>query len=85
MPGIGLAPSGAMAMKDVGDLKPWAVHGRRLGSGYRPSFGQRREPVERASHSTDRPIGDARVKGRGVELGMAEQHLDDTDVSVLFQ
>ena len=28
-------------------------------------WGQRREPVERAGHSTDRPIGDAGVKGRG--------------------
>jgi hypothetical protein len=29
MPGIGLAPSGAMAMEDVRDLEPWAAHGRR--------------------------------------------------------
>src|SRR6266853_1934882 len=29
MPGIGLAPGGAMVMKDVGDLQPWAAHRRR--------------------------------------------------------
>ena len=29
MPGIGLAPGGAMAMEDVGDLQPRAAHGRR--------------------------------------------------------
>ena len=74
-----------MAMKDVCELNPGAAHGRRLGAGCRPFFGQRREPVERAGYSTDRPIGDAGVKGRGVELGMAEQHLDDADVGVLFQ
>jgi hypothetical protein len=39
MPGIGLAPGSAMAMKDVGDLKAWAAHGRRLRAGYRPSLG----------------------------------------------
>src|SRR5512146_1795750 len=29
MPGIGLAPSGAVAMEDVCDLQPRAAHGRR--------------------------------------------------------
>src|SRR6266566_160325 len=29
MPGIGLAPGGAMVMKDVGDLQPRAAHSRR--------------------------------------------------------
>ena len=29
MPGIGLAPGGAMVMKDVGDLQPGAAHRRR--------------------------------------------------------
>ena len=28
MPGIGAAPVGSMAMKDVCDLQPWAAHGR---------------------------------------------------------
>src|SRR5438309_2601160 len=56
-----------------------------LGSGSRPPRGQWREPVERAGHVADRGVGDAGVTGRGVELGMAEQHLDDADVDVLFQ
>src|SRR5262252_2710034 len=51
--------------------------GRRTAAGLqpgpRPSFGQWREPVERAGHRADRRIGDAGVKGRGVELGMAER------------
>src|SRR5215471_3851216 len=63
--------------------------GRRTAAGLqpgsRPFFGQWREPVERAGHRADRRIGDAGVKGRGVELGMAEQNLDDADVGVLFQ
>src|SRR6266478_4424540 len=51
-----------------------------LGSGSRPPRGQWREPVQRAGHVADRGVGDAGVTGRGVELGMAEQHLDDADV-----
>src|SRR5438132_5210258 len=56
-----------------------------LGSGSRPPRGERREPVERTGHTTDRGGGDAGVKRRGVELGVTEQHLDDADVGVLFQ
>ena len=74
MPGIGLAPGGAMAVKDVCDLQPRAAHRHRLHSGSRRSHRQRCDPVERAGHVADRGVGDARVKGRGVELGMAEPH-----------
>jgi hypothetical protein len=56
-----------------------------LYSGSRPPFGQRHEPVERAGHGADRGIGDAGVQRGGVELGVAEQDLDDADVGVLFQ
>ena len=74
MPGIGHAPGGAVAMEDVCDLQPWAAHGRPgLHPGSRPPFGQRRKTVERTGHRSDRGIGDARVKSRGVELGMPEQ------------
>ena len=63
--------------------------GRRTAAGYTPGLGsplgQRREPVERAGHGADRGVGDAGVKGRGVELGVAEQHLDDADVGILFE
>ena len=83
--GIGPPPIGPMAMEDVRDLQPLAAHGRRLVSGSCPLLGPRREPVERADDAADRGIGDARVKGGGVELGMAEQDLDDADVGVLFQ
>src|SRR3954452_15825333 len=43
------------------------------------------EPVERADHGADRGVSDAGVKSGGVELGVAEQHLDDADVGVLLQ
>src|SRR5690348_2754947 len=63
--------------------------GRRTAAGLhrgsRPPFGQHRQPVEWAGHGADRGVGNARVKSRGVELGMAEQHLNNADVGVLFQ
>jgi|HubBroStandDraft_6_1064221.scaffolds.fasta_scaffold286727_2 hypothetical protein len=85
MPGVGPAPGGAVAMEDVRDLQPRAAHAAGLRSGSRRPLGQWCEPVERAGHATDRAVGDAGVKGRGVELGVAEQHLDDADVGVLLQ
>ena len=50
-----------------------------------PLFAHRREPVERAGHAADRRIVEAGVKRGGIELGVAEQHLDEVDVGVLFQ
>src|SRR5882672_9062327 len=77
MPGIGLAPGGPVA--------PWrwktsatSSLGRRTAAGLRPlsrpPSAERREPVERAGYRADRGVGDARVKRRGIELGVAEQH-----------
>jgi hypothetical protein len=85
MPGIGSPPGGAVAMEDVRDLQPVAAHGRRLHSGPRPPFGRLREPIERAGHGADRGVGDTGVPRRGVELGVAEQYLDDADVGILFE
>ncbi len=45
MPGIGIAPGGAMAMEDVCDLQPLAAHGRRLHSASRSPFDRRHELV----------------------------------------
>ena len=42
------------------------------------------EAVERAGHSADRGVGDTRIERGGVELGVAEQHLDDPDVGILL-
>ena len=62
-----------MPMEDVCDLQLLAAHGRRLHSRSRSPFYRRCEPVERAGHGADRGIGNARVEGRGVELGMTER------------
>src|SRR3954452_3337804 len=85
MPGIGAAPLGPMAMKEVRDLQPRAAHGRWLASGSRSLLDPRREAVERAGYAADRGVGDTRVKRGGVELGVPEQNLNDPNVGVLFQ
>ena len=48
MSGIGPAPVGPMAMKDICNLQPREAHGRRLGLGSLPLVDQGCEPVERA-------------------------------------
>src|SRR2546423_13676836 len=62
---------------------------RRTAAGYTPALGlpsgQRLESVERAGYGADRGVGDTGVTGGGIELGVAEQHLDDADVGILFQ
>ena len=73
MPGIGAAPVGSMPMKDVCDLQARAAHGRRLDFGSRPPLDQRRQPVERAGYGSDRRLGEAGVKRRGVKLGVTQQ------------
>src|SRR5919205_195119 len=60
--------------------------GRMAGSGARiVAFHQQPEMLERARHRPDRLGGDAGIEGGGVELGVAEQDLDDPDVDVLLQ
>src|SRR6516162_5995641 len=73
MPVIGATPVGSMAMKDVCDLQPRAAHGRRLDFGSRPPLDQRRQPVERAGYGSDRRLGEAGVKRRGVKLGVTQR------------
>jgi len=85
MPGIGSAPVGSMAMKDVCDLQPRAAHGRRLSLRSRPPLDQWCEPVEWAGYGPDRRIGDAGVKRRGVELGMTQKRLDHANINILFE
>src|SRR4051812_11154008 len=55
-----------------------------LVSGRRLSLRQR-DAVERTHDLLDRLGGDARIERRGVELGMAEQNLDHSDIDVLLE
>ena len=73
MPGIGVAPGAPMAVKDVCDLQPRAAHRRRAILRVSASPQAAVRAGRAAGHVADRGVGDARVKGRGVELGMAER------------
>ncbi len=85
MPGIGPAPSGAMVMEDVGDLQPRAAHRPRV----RLRVSASPRAAARAGRADWSHCGSwcwrRGCTGRGVELGMAEQHLDDADIGILFQ
>ena len=41
--------------------------------------------LERARHRADRLGGNARIKRGGVQLGVAEQNLDDANIDILFE
>ena len=72
MSGIGPAPVGPMAMKDVCDLQLRARTAARLRLGSRP-LDQGREAVERACHLAERADGDAGVERRRIELFVSER------------
>src|SRR5215469_5042426 len=56
-----------------------------LGLGSRSLFDQWCESVEWAGDGADRRIGDASVKHRGVELGMAQKRLDHANIDTLLE
>ena len=85
MPGIGPAPIGPVAMQDVCDLQPRAAHGRRATPRVAAPLDQWCEPVEWAGYRPDRPIGDAGVKRRGVELGMTQKRLNHANIDILLE
>lgn len=49
------------------------------------AFRQRHQPVERPGDGVDRPGGDFGVDRGGVDLGMAEKHLNDADIDLLLE
>src|ERR1700751_4394554 len=86
MPGMGPAPGGSMVMKDVRDLQPRAAHGRaRLRAGSRSPVDQWCQPIEGAGYGPDRGVGDAGVKPRGVEFGMAQKCLNHANIDILLE
>src|SRR3954453_4243378 len=85
MPGIGPAPVGPLAMKNVCDLQPRAVHDRpatpRVAASPRSRVRAGRAGWERPGWS----YWQRGVKRRGVELGVAEERLDHADIDALLE
>src|SRR5215831_16420246 len=57
----------------------------RLSLGSRPPVDQLCEPVKWAGYGPDRAIGDARVKRRGVQLGMTQKSLNHANIDILLE
>ena len=85
MAGIGLTPCRTMRAEDIRELERRARHARRVLTGRRGGLEGFDEMIERAHDLTQRIGGNARVESGSVELGMAQQHLDHTDIDVLLQ
>jgi hypothetical protein len=73
MPGIGLAPGGPMAVKDVCDLQPRAAHRRRANLRVSASLGAAVRAGRAGSSLADRADGDAGVERGRVELLVPER------------
>ncbi len=84
MAGVGLAPCGPVGAKDVGDLQKRPRHAASVG-GRRWLHRLEAELVERAGDDADRVDGDAGVERRRLQLGVAQQNLDDPDIDALFE
>src|SRR5208283_4010580 len=58
---------------------------RRSSGGRRASRQVHAQSLQGTGHVADRVDGDAGVERRRLQLGVAEQNLDDTNVDVLFE
>ena len=85
MAGIGRAPCRTMAAEDIRNLERRTRHARRASGRRHGRLERFDEMIERANHLTERIGGNARIESGGVELGMAEQHLDYSDIDILLQ
>src|SRR5947208_17047129 len=87
MPGIGPPPRGAVGAKDVSDLQrgPGHVYGALLQSASERLVLKLLQRLERADRAADRLGVNVGIDRGGIEPGMPEQDLNDTDIGVRFQ
>src|SRR5215203_6628091 len=85
MASVGLPPRSSMVAEDIRGLENRARHARRA-SGRRSNLLElQRDMFQRAHHLLDRLGSNPRVERRVLELGVAKQNLDDTNVGVLLK
>src|SRR5258708_21868967 len=85
MAGIGFTPCRSTVAENIRVLQRWVRHASRTSGGRLGLLQLARDGIERAHDLADRLGGDAGIERRGIELGVAEQHLDHSDIDVLFQ
>ena len=82
MTGLDGTIAGAFSSEDIGDLDRGAQVASAAGI---LAFHQQRQTLERTGHRADRLGRNTRIECGGIELGMPQQHLDDTDVDILLE
>lgn len=85
MAGVGLTPSRSTVAEKIRDLQRWARHANRTSGGWLGLLELAHDVIAQAHDLAYRLGGEAGVERRGIELGVAEQHLDHYDIDVLFQ
>ena len=85
MAGVGSAPCRAMIAEDIRDLQCRTRHARRALSGRLGPLDFGGDMLQRTHHLADGLGGDARIERRAIEPGVPEQHLDHSDIDVLFE
>jgi hypothetical protein len=85
MAGVGLTPCRSTVAENIRDLQRWARHASRTSGGWLGLLELAHDVIAQAHDLADRLGGEAGVERRGIELGVAEQHLDHYDIDVLFQ
>ena len=81
--GIGVTPSGASGTEDVRDLQPFPGHDAPALRGLL-FLAPHRQQLQRALDGLEGSAIDLAVVGGGVELLMAQQHLDNPDIDLLL-
>jgi len=79
MAGTGHTPGRSVGAQDIRDLQMFPRHDA-IGSG-----GRQLQVFERAFDRVQGGVGDMGVTRRGIELLVAQQHLDQADIHILFQ
>jgi hypothetical protein len=82
MTGMGCAIGRTGSPKDIGDLNGGA---HRSGIGWRLRRNEDAQLVERTDDGAHRACCHLGVERRRLELGVAEQHLDNADIDAIFQ
>jgi len=82
---VGLPVGGAVLSKDVGQLQSWLRQGLRPGFAFAGLSGVAIQIVERATGDGHDLWAHLGVTRRGLDAAVAEQDLNDTDISAILQ
>ncbi len=82
---VGVTPAKAVIAEDIRDLQSRTRHACRRLQRAALLTAERRQLIERAQHITQHFAGDVGVAGCGIQLRMAQSHLNHANVRALLQ